>query len=73
MIVFTEGSGPSCQKSPSQSYLKALAGHKCTLSVPTRNTLVVEQVGFVACCDEGDTHHRELGETWLKGVGKNLL
>ena len=30
-------------------------------------------VGFVACCDEEDTHHRELGETWLKGVGKNLL
>ena len=23
---------------------------------------MVEQVGFVACCDEEDTHHRELGD-----------
>ena len=40
---------------------------------PTRNTPVVEQVVFVACCNGGDTHHGELGETQLKGVGKNLL
>ena len=40
---------------------------------PTRNTLVVEQIGFVACYDEEDKHYRELGETWLKDVGKNLL
>ena len=33
MTVFTEGSGPSCQKYPSQSDLEALAVHKCTLSM----------------------------------------
>lgn len=39
-----------------------------------RNIPVIEQVGFVAYCNEGNAHHGELwGKTPLKGVRKKLL